>query len=273
MRTCKVPVLVRAHHCMGDIEKYDYLFNNLAMTQQWYPVGNSVVRALREPRSGGNLDVFFESQAEEMVQWLGGAVRTNDVAAARALLEAGIPHHAINMNTWLIDAVSSDCPEMAVLLCKYGATAKTHGWLLNRTKRRCTHPDPEIRKLWEFVLNPPADELGDMANYMPDGNQGLKCATSWPPFELKDEAPLPVGSIVISLSAHRAIRELWDAQCALRRVEAKCLAKFNWMRARKRWRARTIGLYWLGAALETRHAPGGQGRAEDLSAYSAEFGS
>ena len=254
---------------MGDIEKYDHLFKN--WTLQWYPAGNGVVRALFERRSGGNPGVFFPGQAEEMTHWLGGAVRTNDVAAARALLEAGITHNPINMNTWLIDAVSSNYPEMAVLLCKYGATVKIHGWLVNRAKRRRTHPDPEIRKLWEFVLNPPADELGDMANYMPDGNEGLNCATSWPPFELKDEVPLPVESIVIPLAAHRGIRELWDAQCALRRVEAKCLAKFNWMRARKRWRARTIGLYWLGAALERQHAPGGRGRAEDLSAYRTEF--
>ena len=250
------------------MEKYDHLFKN--WTVRWCPASNGVVRALFERRSGANLDVFFDRQAEEMMQWLGGAVRTNDVAAARALLEAGIPHNAINMNTWLIDAVSSNYPEAAALLCKYGATAE-QGWLVNRIKRRCTHPDPETRKLWEYCLKPPTDELGDMANYMPDGNQGLKCATSWPPFELKDEAPLPVGSIVIPLAAHRAIREMWDAQCALRRVEAKCLAKFNWMRARKRWRARTIGLYWLGAALETQCAADGRGRAEDLAAYSAVF--
>lgn len=257
---------------MGDVEKYDHLFKN--WTKQWYPVGNGVVRVLYEPRSGGNLDVFVsERQAEDMTQWLGGAVRTNDVSAARALLEAGIPHNPINMNTWLIDAVWSNFAEMAALLCKYGAMARAKGWLVNRIKRRCTHPDPEIRKLWEFVLDPPADELGDMANYMPDGNEGLKCATSWPPFELQDEAPLPVGSIVIPLAAHRAIREMWDAQCALRRDEAKCLAKFNWVRARKRWRARTIAFYWLGAALERQHAPGGQGRSEDLSAYRTEFAS
>jgi len=257
---------------MGDVEKYDHLFKNLAMTQQWYPVGNGVVRALRERRSGGNLEAFAtESQAEDMRQWVGGAVRNNDVAAARAMLEAGIPHNHINMNTWLIDAVDSNCAEMAALLCKYGAIAE-QGWLLNRIKRRL-ELDSAQRTLWEYCLKPPTDGLGEMANYMPDGNQGLKYATSWPPFELKDEVPLPVGSIVIPLAAHRAIREMWDAQCALRRAEAKCLAKFNWMRARKRWRARTIGLYWLGAALETRHAPGGVGRAEDLSAYSAEFGS
>lgn len=251
-------------------EKYDHLFKT--WPKQWYPAGNDVVRILYERRSGANPDLFFQGETE-MSQWLRGAVRTNDLAAARVLLEAGIPHNHINLNTWLMDAVSSDYPEAAALLCKYGATAKTHGWLVNRIKRRCTHPDPEIRKLWEFVLNPPADELGDMATYMPDGNQNLKCATSWPPFELKDETPLPVGSITIPLTVHRAIREMWDAQCALRRVEAKCLAKFNWMRARKRWRARTIAFYWLGAALERQHAPGGQGRAEDLSEYRAEFAS
>lgn len=257
---------------MGDIEKYDCLFTDCTI-KQWYPAGNGVVRAMFEPRSGGNLAVFTtESQAEDMTQWLGGAVRTNDVAAARALLEAGIPHSDINMNTWLIDAVDSNYAEMAALLCKYGAATK-HGWLVNRIRWRCMHPDPETRKLWEYCLKPPADGLGEVANYMPDKSQGLKCATSWPPFELNDEAPLPVESIVIPLAVHRAIRELWDAQCALRRVEAKCLAKFNWMRARKRWRARTIGLYWLGAALERRYAPGGQGRAEDLSEYRAEFAS
>lgn len=257
---------------MGDMEKFDHLYSPLVT--QWHAASNDVARALVEPRSGGNLDVFVtESQAEDMRQWLGGAVRTNDVAAARALLEAGIPHYWLSMNTWLIDAVSSNFPEMAALLRKYGATVEGKGWLVNRIKRRCTHPDPEVCKLWEYVLNPPADELGDMANYVAKENQGLKCATSWPPFELKDEAPLPIGSIVFPLTVHRAIREMWDAQCALRRAEAKCLAKFNWMRARKRWRARTIGLYWLGAALERRHAPGGQGRAEDLSEYRAEFAS
>jgi hypothetical protein len=269
VRTRKVPVLVRAHHRMGDMEKYDHLFKN--WTLQWYPASNGAVRVLFERRSGGNLDLFFQGGHTEMTQWLGAAVRTNDVAAACALLEAGIPHSAIHMNTWLIDAVSSNYPEMAALLCKYGAGTAKQGWLVNRIKRLRIHPDPEISKLWEFTLNSPADELGEMANYMPDGNQGLKCATSWPPFELKDEAPLPVGSIVIPLAAHRAIREMWDAQCALRRVEAKCLAKFNWMRARKRWRARTICLYWLGAALETQCAADGRCRAEDLAAYSAVF--
>lgn len=259
---------------MGDTEKCDCLFTDCNV-KQWYPAGNGVVRAMFEPRSGGNLEVFvMASQAEDMTQWLGGAVRTNDVAAARALLEAGIPHNAINLDTWLIDAVTSNYPGMAALLCKYGATAKSKGWLVNRIKRRCfSQPDSETRKLWEFVLNPPADELGEMANYIKDGNQDVKCAKSWPPFELQDEAPLPVGSIVIPRAAHRAIRELWDAQCALRRVEARCLAKLNWMRARKRWRTRTIALYWLGAALERRHAPGGHGRAEDLSMYRAEFAS
>jgi len=260
---------------MGDIEKYDCLFTDCTI-KQWYSAGNGVVRAMFEPRSGGNLDVFVtERQAEDMTQWLGGAVRTNDVAAARVLLEAGIPHSDINMNTWLIDAVNCNYAEMAALLCKYGATAMKQGWLVNRIMRRVhdKHLDSAQRTLWEYVLKPPTDELGEMANYIPDGNQGLKCATSWPPFELQDETPLPVGSIVIPLVAHRAIRGLWDAQCALRRVEARCLAKLNWMRARKRWRVRTIALYWLGAALERRYAPGGQGRAEDLSVYRAEFAS
>jgi hypothetical protein len=258
---------------MGDIGKYDCLYIDRNI-KQWYPAGNGVVRAMFEPKSGGNLDVFVtESQAEDMTQWLGGAVRINDVAAARALLEAGIPHNYHNLDAWLIDAVTSNCPEMTALLCKYGATAKSKGWLVNRIKRRCAHTDPETRKLWEFALQPPPDEFGEKAHYITDGNENVKCATSWPPFELQDEAPLPVGSIVIPLAAHRAIRELWGAQCALRRVEAKCLAKFNWMRARERWRARTIALYWLGAALERRHAPGGQGRAEDLSEYRAEFAS
>ena len=154
VRTCKVPVLVRAHHRMGDNEKYDYLFQRWKLN--WYTASNGVVRVLFEPRSGGNLDVFFARQAEEMTQWLGGAVRMNDVAAVRALLEAGIPHNHLNMNTWLIDAVTSNYPEAAALLCKYGATAEGRGWLVNRIKRRCTHPDPEIRKLWEHVLNPPS---------------------------------------------------------------------------------------------------------------------
>lgn len=256
---------------MGDFDKCRHLYDH--WTKELYPIATKCCRVLNERRSGGNLDVFFTRQAEEMTQWLGGAARMNDVAAARALLEAGIPHNYLNMDTWLIDAVTSNFPEMAALLSKYGATAGARGWLVNRIKKRCTHPDPEIRKLWEYVLDPSANERGDMACYMTDADRGLKCATSWPPFELKDEVQLPVGSIVLPLAAHRAIRELWDTQCALRRAEAKCLAKFNWMRARKRWRARTIAFYWLGAALERQHAPGGQGRAEDLSEYRAEFAS
>ena len=258
---------------MGDVERFACLYTDDNI-KQWYMAGNDVVRAMYAPRSGGNLDVFATgSLAADMTQWLGGAVRTNDFAAARALLEAGIPHNHLNMDTWLIDAVTSDCPEMTALLCKYGATAKSRGWLVNRIKRRCTHADPETRKLWEFALQPPANEFGERAHYIADVNENVTCATSWPPFELQDETPLPVGSIVVPLAAHRAIRELWNAQCALRRIEARCLAKFNWMHARKRWRARTIALYWLGAALERRHAPGGQGRAEDLSEYRAEFAS
>tara|TARA_B100000575_G_scaffold293740_1_gene306153 strand:- start:1810 stop:2589 length:780 start_codon:yes stop_codon:yes gene_type:complete len=259
---------------MSDTEKFNCLYINRNI-KHWYPAGNGVVRCMLEPRSGGNLEVFVTTtQAEDMTQWLGGAVRTNDVAAARAFLEAGIPHNYLNLYTWLIDAVKSDCPEMAALLCKYGATANGKGWLVNRIMSRCTQSDPETRKLWEFALKPPTDELGEKAQYIWDSEiQGLKCATSWPPFELRDEMPLPVGSIVIPLAAHRAIRELWDAQCLLRRAEARCLAKFNWMRARERWRARTIALYWLGAALERRYAPGGQGRAEDLLEYRAEFAS
>ncbi len=254
-------------------ERLDCLYAN-ANIKQWGPAGQQVRLAMITPRSGCNLDVFAtENQARFMSQWLGGAVQINDVAAAQALLEAGILHDHRRLDRWLIDAATFNYPEMAALLCKHGATPLgQRGWWVNRIKRRCTHANPETRKLWEFVLQPPENELSEKAHYITDSShQIIKCATSWPPFELQDETPLPVGSVVAPLVAHQAIRELWDAQCALRRAEARCLAKFNWMRARNWWRARTIALYWLGAMLERRHAPGGQGRAEDLAEYRAEF--
>ena len=68
---------------MRDNEKYDHLFRTWA--KQWYSAGNDVVRILYERRGGANPDLFFRAETE-MSQWLSGAGRTNDLAAARVLL-------------------------------------------------------------------------------------------------------------------------------------------------------------------------------------------
>ena len=264
---------------MRDHEKFECLYRGRGHYPLrwfvWDARGNDLAAVLREARSGANPALFTsEFLSTSMQQWLGAAVHQNDVAAARWLLDAGIPHTDLNLCTWLGDAVRDDHAEMAALLCRHGAFVQ-RGWLRNRVVARMNAPHiaTERRKLWEFVLDPPEHALGKVATYRPAGwdVMALDCATSWPPFELKAEAPLPIGSIVVPLAAHRAVREMWNAQCALRRAEAKGLVKLNWKRARQRWRARTIALYWLGVTLERLCAPGGRGRTEDLVAYSAAF--
>jgi hypothetical protein len=99
---------------------------------------------------------------------------------------------------------------------------------------------------------------------------GMHVCQSWPPAGMP--AAMPAEAYTLNPDARHLVISLWHRIGVLRRHEAQQLRKYNWRRVRLLVQMRALALYWQGETQKWLCAPGGEGRAEDLSAYRVEFG-
>ena len=226
---------------------------------------------------------YRHNDYETIETWLQHAVRDNNLAAARYLLAAGLPpttYDHFGIESLVARCVRCNMPEMGALLRKHGARLPEYARReAQNMANSFNHPSPnqvERRKLWESLISPDEDACAQVPTYehslaAVDYLETYPKAVmpSWPPRGVLQHPPPE--SLLPPPPTHLAILDLWHAVGIHRRAEARTLAPRNWARVRSWLRVRAITHYWQGVTQERQCAPGGQGRAADLAAYSAEF--
>ena len=264
-------------------EKHKRIYGDDLRRPLW-DLDESVRSAIYRVHSVANTNRHNET--ETLTEWMDGAVRDNNLAAARYLLMVGLPPRLFDHSgaEFIVGAcVRCNMPEMGALLRKHGARLPAYAETgvknaieyYNHWSRRDFARVAERRKLWESVRSPDEAGCAQVSTYehsfAAGGGIDARPKTvmpSWPPRGVPQHPP---PESLLPPPTHLAVLDLWHAVGTHRRAEARVLAPLNWARVRRWLRVRAVVHYWLGATQERLCAPDGKGRAQDLAAYRDAF--